>query len=63
MRLTRSDKARIVAAAGADGLASWARRVLLSAIGNEAGGKGEPVTSANAERPPQSMRVPLPRRG
>jgi len=33
VRLKRSDKARILKAAGEDGLASWVRKVLLRAVG------------------------------
>jgi hypothetical protein len=51
VRLKRSDKARILEAAGADGLASWVRKVLLRAVGGQDPELGEPTGPANGSQP------------
>jgi len=48
VRLTKSDKARIVEAAGEDGLAAWARKVLLKAVEQH---DGEPIGPASGSQP------------
>lgn len=59
MRLRRSDKARIIEAAGEDGLASWVRKVLLRAVRGQDPELGEPIGPANGSQPsrPDSNRT------
>ena len=51
MRLKRADKARILEAAGEDGLASWVRKILLRAVGGQDPELGEPTGPSNGSQP------------